>query len=125
MSSKGLGQKLKDRRMELGLSLKDVEVKTKIRSSYIDAFEQEHFSFLDKIYIVGFLKSYARVLNLDTDEVFSHFNVIWESSIAAKAYNKDTFKEKSRFQISRYTNNEFLRFVIITINRIMKTLLLK
>jgi len=63
-----IGEKLRMRREQLGLSLKDVEGEIKIRSKYLEALEQEKFDQLPgKAYVKPFLKSYARFLGLDLD----------------------------------------------------------
>lgn len=60
-----IGSILRHRRQELNLTLEEVAEQTKIRKSYILALEEENFEELPgKVYIVGFLKNYARVLGL-------------------------------------------------------------
>jgi len=61
-----IGPLLKQKRTEKGLSLKDVEQATKIRTRYLEGLEREDFSMLpDYIYTRGFLKTYANFLGLD------------------------------------------------------------
>ena len=116
MSEQGLGQKLKNRRQELGLTLKDIENKTKIRSYYIDALEQERFSILpDKVYVIGFLKSYAKILKLDSGEIISYFNNALEASTTEKSSTQQKPKEKKPAPNITFNYNKFLRFAIIVI----------
>ncbi|GAV23110.1 helix-turn-helix domain-containing protein [Carboxydothermus pertinax] len=64
-----IGEKLKSRREQLGLSLKDVENEIKIRSKYLQALEEEKFDELPgKAYVKPFLKSYARFLGVEIAE---------------------------------------------------------
>jgi len=68
------GETLREKREELGYSLKDVEEETKIRKFYLEALEKEEFSFLPpKVYAVGFVKKYARLLGLDEKEMVAEF----------------------------------------------------
>ncbi len=63
-----LGDKLRDARQRLQLSLDDVESATKIRKKYLIALEQEDFARLPAlIYAKGFLRTYALFLGLDAD----------------------------------------------------------
>ncbi len=67
---KQVGALFKHRRNELGLSLKEVENGTSIRSSYIEAIEEgsigEHIS---GVYALGFMKQYGQFLGIDVDEM--------------------------------------------------------
>ncbi len=61
-----IGPLLEQKRTEKGLSLKDVEHATKIRTRYLEGLEREDFSMLpDHVYTRGFLKTYANFLGLD------------------------------------------------------------
>lgn len=59
-------------RETLGLSIKDVSSKIKIREDYISDIENNIFDFpLPNIYIRGFIRNYARLLKLDVDKVMA------------------------------------------------------
>lgn len=63
---KELGQVLRMKRESMGLSLSEVEVKTKIRKRYLEALEQGDWSVLPgDVYARGFIRSYAEILGLD------------------------------------------------------------
>ncbi len=65
-----IGAVLEQARRERGLSLRDVEQATKIRTRYLDGLEREDFSVLpDAVYVQGFLKTYANFLGLDGEEM--------------------------------------------------------
>ncbi len=65
-----LGELLREARVERNISLNDVEKATKIRAAYIEAIEQENFQLLPgRIYVIGFIKSYAKFLNLNDTEI--------------------------------------------------------
>jgi cytoskeletal protein RodZ len=65
-----LGAVLERRRREKGLSLRDVEQATKIRTRYLEGLEREDYSVLpDAVYVQGFLKTYANFLGLDGERL--------------------------------------------------------
>ncbi len=65
-----VGKILKETRESLGLTLEEVEEATKIRRKYIKAMEEEQFHVLPgPVYTRAFLRSYARFLKLNADEI--------------------------------------------------------
>jgi cytoskeletal protein RodZ len=70
------GEILKARREELGISLEEVEAETKIRKFYLTALENNGFDQLPaKVYAVGFVKQYSRLLKLDEIEMVNRFKI--------------------------------------------------
>ena len=68
------GELLERVRKERGLSLRDVEDATKIRTRYLEGLEREDYSILpDQVYVQGFLKTYANYLGLDGEELAQDF----------------------------------------------------
>ena len=62
----GYGETLRRRREQRGLSLNDVAVRTRVRKAYLQALEEEDLAMLPgSAYAVGFLRIYARYLDLD------------------------------------------------------------
>ena len=85
----GLGVRLRTRREELGYSIQDVAELTKIQTAFITAIEEEHFDKLPgKVYVVGFLKTYARALDLSETIVEDYF----EQSKAELSQDKQSYK---------------------------------
>ncbi|NGX53420.1 MAG: hypothetical protein K1000chlam4_00131 [Chlamydiae bacterium] len=61
-----LGETIKKRRQERGLSIKEVENATSIRSNFLEAIEEGHLAkLISPVYAQGFLKKYAAFLELD------------------------------------------------------------
>jgi cytoskeleton protein RodZ len=61
-----IGEALRSAREAQGTSLDDAAVATRIRSSYLEALEQERFGDLGgSVYAKGFLRSYAGYLGID------------------------------------------------------------
>lgn len=71
----GLGERFRAAREARGLSLSDVSEQIRIRSVYLAAIEEENWSAIGApVYVRGFLRTYARFLGLDTEEVVATFN---------------------------------------------------
>lgn len=74
-NSRSLGDWLRQRREELGISLEQAETDTRIRSRYLEALESESFDALpDPIVGRGFLRNYAAYLGLDPKEASDRFS---------------------------------------------------
>lgn len=70
-----LGERFRAAREARGLSLSDVAEQIRIRSVYLGAIEDEHWSAIGApVYARGFLRTYARFLGLDPEEVVAEFN---------------------------------------------------
>ena len=69
-----LGDTLRGERATLGKSLIEVQSELKIKSAYISAIENcDPNAFDTPGFVAGYVRSYARYLNLDPDEVFTKF----------------------------------------------------
>jgi cytoskeleton protein RodZ len=70
-----LGEWLRQRREDLGISLEQVEEDTRIRVRYLQALETEDFGALpDPVVGRGFLRNYAVYLELDPQEAAARFS---------------------------------------------------
>lgn len=69
-----LGRELRAQREARGLSLREVQAETKIRSRYLEAIEAGDYSaFPGEVYARGFLRSYALFLGFDGDAVIERY----------------------------------------------------
>lgn len=69
-----LGDLMRGERATMGKSLLDVQRELKIKASYIAAIENADPSAFDTPgFIAGYVRSYARYLNMDPDEAFATF----------------------------------------------------
>ncbi|HHW41124.1 MAG TPA: helix-turn-helix domain-containing protein [Syntrophomonadaceae bacterium] len=69
-----IGEILREAREKKGLSLSDVENETKIRTKYLAALESEDFKEIPgEAYVLGFLRNYARFLELDADQIVNSY----------------------------------------------------
>ena len=67
-----VGARLRQRRKELGLTLPELETKTRVRLSFLQSLEEDRFDgFPGDAYLFGFLKSYAEALGLPAAELMA------------------------------------------------------
>jgi cytoskeletal protein RodZ len=65
---KRVGEIFKTKRVEMSLSLKEVENSTSIRSTYLEAIEEGQINqYISGVYALGFIKQYAQFLGLDIE----------------------------------------------------------
>ncbi|MBV8155517.1 MAG: helix-turn-helix domain-containing protein [Candidatus Eremiobacteraeota bacterium] len=70
-----LGERFRAAREARGLTLSDVSEQIRIRSVYLAAIEEENWTAIGApVYVRGFLRTYARFLGLDPEEVVSAFS---------------------------------------------------
>lgn len=67
-----VGTQLRQRREELGLTLAEMESKTRVRLSFLQSLEEDRIDgFPGDAYLIGFLKSYAEALGLPAAELMA------------------------------------------------------
>jgi transcriptional regulator with XRE-family HTH domain len=65
-----IGRRLQEARRSKEISLQQVSEETRIHKDYLEALEKEEYDvFPAKIYVVSFLRSYARYLGLDAESL--------------------------------------------------------
>ncbi|CTQ34302.1 helix-turn-helix domain-containing protein [Jannaschia rubra] len=69
-----LGDEMRGERATLGKSLLDVQRELRIKASYIAAIENADLSAFDSLsFVAGYVRSYARYLDLDPETTFARF----------------------------------------------------
>ena len=72
---KETGTDLRAAREEKGLTLQEISQLTKIGVSILDAIEKREFSqLLEPVYSRAFIKTYAKALSIDSEEILSSYN---------------------------------------------------
>lgn len=100
-----LGDRLRARRELLGYTLENIEEETKIRKYYISALEENRLDLLPaKVYAVGFVRKYAKVLGLDEEEIAKEFKRL--------AYRDEPDEEITESQSRRESINIAIKNVI-------------
>lgn len=79
---KKVGQILQERRLELKLTLHEVEKETKIRRKYLSAIEGNQFSGIaDEVSVSGFVRNYTQALGLPVEQTMAIFRRDFESEM--------------------------------------------
>ena len=82
MDAQKLGALFAERRKELNISLKDVELATSIRLHYLQAIEEGQFDqIISPIYAKGFVKQYASFLGLDGESIVREYVALFPKSL--------------------------------------------
>lgn len=90
-----LGDEMRGERATLGKSLLDVQRELRIRASYISAIENADLSAFDSLsFVAGYVRSYARYLDMDPEAVFARFRE--ESGFGGYSALKPMESEASR-----------------------------
>lgn len=87
-----IGQKLSEKRRELGKTIKDVEAVLKISSRYLEAMESDNFDKLPSpTYARAFLSDYATYLGLDKEEILEEYEALYLSHPEGEKFVKPRF----------------------------------
>jgi cytoskeleton protein RodZ len=70
-----LGERLEEARKRKGVSVREAAEATKVRSDYLQKFEANSFEIdLPPLYIRGFVRNYARYLDIDAERFLAEFD---------------------------------------------------
>jgi cytoskeleton protein RodZ len=96
-----IGEVLKRARTRQKIDIQTVEERTKIRTKYLRALENEEWEVLPgHPYAKGFLRTYAQVLGLDGDALVDEYRRTVESSLGANApvqFSEPVLERRRRF----------------------------
>lgn len=109
---KNIGLKLKEKRMQNGLSIDEAAEDLKLRPSQIESIEEgRKDDFKDIFYLKYFIRDYAKYLGLDSEKILDDFNeyLFDETSKIPVDLIKEAKKEKEGLKveekISPYTKS--------------------
>src|SRR6478609_1975872 len=72
-----IGERLEEARKRKGISVREAAESTKIRGDYLQKFEANSFDIdLPPLYIRGFIRTYARFLELDPERIVSDVDTV-------------------------------------------------
>lgn len=100
-----VGERLKEKREEEGISIKEISEKLKIKMSYLEDLEENNYDKLPPdVYVKGFIRSYAQFVGFDAQKMVNLYSK--EKDIDDKIRNKKNSKRKinkrKKFLISNY-----------------------
>ncbi len=88
-----LGPYLRNAREAKGLDLRDAAQQTRISINYLKAIEEEDFAKLPgEVFVKGFLKNYARFLQLNESEVMERYASLTRPAVVAAGQKSEKAK---------------------------------
>ena len=96
--NKTIGDRLKEKRLELGYSIEKVSNELKIRPEFIKALESDNYSvFSSDLYAKGFIKNYSKYLELDPE----NFSAVYRRDIQSK-----------KLQVKKFNNTNSAELIV-------------
>jgi hypothetical protein len=92
---KNFAQDLKNFRESKGITLNDIYFQTKIHHSNFERIESGDFNFQPQTYIRAFLRQYARVLEIDEEEVLRNYDLAKMGKYHPKTVSHEQPKQDS------------------------------
>jgi transcriptional regulator with XRE-family HTH domain len=87
-----IGERLEEARKRKGISIREAAETTKIRSDYLQKFEANSFDVdLPPLYLRGFLRAYARFLELDPERLLNDFNTVLAEGKPARRETREVY----------------------------------
>ena len=74
-SLKKFAEELKSLREKKAISLNEIYDKTRIDVKYLNEIENGNFDVLPEVYVRAFLKKYAEMIELDSEEILSKYDI--------------------------------------------------
>lgn len=123
---KDIGEKLKEARESIGVSIEEVAEDLKLRPSQIENIENGNLeAFQDVFYLKYFIRDYAKYLGLDKDELIDEFNEYlfdYTSKLSIEDIKKESKRRKedenrirSPYTIERKNEKIYQYFTYIAI----------
>lgn len=108
----GLGTLLQEARVKQGFTIDDMVERTKIRSDFLLAMEAGEFEKLpDSAYVRPFLRTYAKALGLEEDQIALEFDARCapaEEELLSLRARRQHLQKRRRFLF-------LLRFIVVAI----------
>lgn len=96
----GLGNKLRIKRLAMGLSPRDAAKMAGIKQKYVWALEEEEIlKFPDRDAVLESVKAYSGALGLEQAEMLDEFEKLWSDAGTAKIYMQQKYNRKGVFAI--------------------------
>ncbi len=96
------GVRLKEARLEKGLSLEEVSKQTKIKTAFLESIENGEYNKLpSSSYALGFVRNYARFLGIKDSEILPLFKREYDSETAYRVLPQG-FDSKEEFPLKGF-----------------------
>ncbi|MEK7160238.1 MAG: helix-turn-helix domain-containing protein [Patescibacteria group bacterium] len=108
------GEKLKEKRLEKGLTLENVSKSTKIKREFLEFIEDGKYEKLPSVsYAQGFVRNYAKFLGLNEKEIMAIFRREFEGEKLYRVLPKG-FEREDEFPISKFKIRRSALFIILS-----------
>ena len=108
------GEKLKEKRLEKGLTFKDISKSTKIKPEFLEFIEEGLYAKLPSVsYAQGFVRNYAKFLGLNEKEIMAIFRREFEGEKLYRVLPKG-FEREDEFPISKFKIRRSALFIILS-----------
>lgn len=105
-----IGEELRLHRESKGISLREIEEETKIRMKYLIALEADDFDALPgKVYVIGFLRTYARFLGMNDEEMVNSL----KSLPSFNVHEEETKEKKKKKTAPKSVKSKYLILIIV------------
>ena len=122
---KEIGEKLKEARESIGVSIEEVAEDLKLRPSQIENIEAGNTdAFKDIFYLKYFIRDYAKYLGLDKEDLIDEFNeylfdytsrISLDDIKSAKKKKKEYRKIKSPYTLEKRNRASIIMFIVYII----------
>lgn len=99
MTLKEFSEELNKAREKAGITLQKVAAKTRIDIKFLEAMEDNNFSFLPELYVKAFIKQYAKVVGLDERETVQKYLSAKERKKKSAGEVKDSDSDEVKSEI--------------------------
>ena len=87
-----IGERLEEARKRKGVSIREAADAIKIRGDYLQRFESNHFDIgLTEIYVRGFLRNYARFLQLPADRIINDYAALGRGEARPRPSSREVY----------------------------------
>ena len=98
-----VGECLKRKREELGISIKDLGDKLRIKVDYLEDLEENNYEKLPPdVYVKGFIKSYSELVGFNPEKMIELFKKEKEIENKVESRNKKEKKYEKKFALKKY-----------------------
>lgn len=113
MSIESIGERLKKIRQERGLTLEDLQKKTRVHINILKAIEGEALTNLSPVYLKGFIKIYCKALGLDPKDYIPDYKEVSSVVFLTPHQDSRSFLKSASIKISSLKPNKKIRGIII------------
>ncbi|ADL13065.1 helix-turn-helix domain-containing protein [Acetohalobium arabaticum] len=116
-----LGQKIRQARLDRGITIDKVQKSTKIRKKYLKAIEAGDFEVISQeVFLKGFLRVYANYVGLDGQEILNEYNELIDLRQEVKKGKTEIEEDESTAEkVLCFISNHLMKIVAAVVILLM------